>query len=111
MICSRNLLLLAACAFAAVTPSFSSTLTLKRFQAPSQLQIGAPWPKFHADNFNSGNGAAFGAVGHKEWSFVTGNQVVSSPAIAQDGTIYFGSLDQGFFAVNPSGTSKWHFVT
>ena len=31
------------------------------------------------------------------------------PAIAEDGTIYFGSWDRNLHAVNPNGTRKWKF--
>ena len=33
----------------------------------------------------------------------------SCPAIAEDGTIYFGAWDNNLHAVNPDGTSKWKF--
>jgi hypothetical protein len=37
--------------------------------------------------------------------------VASSPAIGSDGTIYVGSFDHKFYAINPDGTEKWHFRT
>jgi len=33
----------------------------------------------------------------------------SSPAIGNDGTIYFGAFDGSFWALNPSGSRKWVF--
>jgi len=38
-------------------------------------------------------------------------QIVSSPAVAPDGTIYVGSTDNGLYALNPDGTVKWRYVT
>jgi outer membrane protein assembly factor BamB len=37
--------------------------------------------------------------------------VHSSPAIAADGTIYFGSDDGYFYAVNADGTLRWRLRT
>ncbi|MDG2214209.1 MAG: immunoglobulin domain-containing protein, partial [Verrucomicrobiota bacterium] len=47
--------------------------------------------------------------GTKKWEFATGDYVISSPAIGADGTIYFGSDDNKFYALNPDGTKKWEF--
>jgi outer membrane protein assembly factor BamB len=44
-----------------------------------------------------------------KWTFQTGAWVDSSPAIGADGTIYFGSWDTNFYALNPDGTKKWSF--
>ncbi len=35
----------------------------------------------------------------------------SSPALGADGTIYFGSWDKSFYALNPDGSRKWQFET
>jgi len=44
------------------------------------------------------------------WSFTTGDMVMfSSPAVADDGTIYFGCDDQNLYALNPDGSLKWSF--
>ena len=37
--------------------------------------------------------------------------IFSSPAIAPDGTIYFGSANGKFYALNPAGLQKWFFQT
>ncbi len=42
------------------------------------------------------------------WSFSTGNWVVSSPAISNDGTIYVGSVDHFLYAIDSQGKEKWH---
>ena len=36
---------------------------------------------------------------------------MSAPAVADDGTIYFGSRDRKFYAVTPRGKLKWFFPT
>ena len=35
--------------------------------------------------------------------------LISSPAVAPNGTIYIGSLDDMLYAINPNGTLKWTF--
>ena len=47
----------------------------------------------------------------KKWSFKTGSDVFSSPAIGSDGTIYVGSSDNNLYAINPDGSKKWAFKT
>jgi len=49
--------------------------------------------------------------GTLKWKFGTGDWVLSSPAIAPDGTIYVGSEDYYLYALNPDGTLKWKFGT
>ena len=47
----------------------------------------------------------------KRWEFLTGGWVDSSPALANDGAIYFGSWDKSFYALNADGTKRWQFTT
>ena len=49
--------------------------------------------------------------GTLKWAFETGDQILSSPAIGSDGTIYVGSYDKNLYAINPDGTQKWAFKT
>jgi outer membrane protein assembly factor BamB len=50
--------------------------------------------------------------GAKKWEFITGNRVVTSPAIGSDGTVYAGSEDNKVYALNGStGAKKWEFIT
>ena len=46
-----------------------------------------------------------------KWPFDTGGVVDSSPAIAADGTVYFGSFDEYIYAVKPDGNQKWRYGT
>jgi outer membrane protein assembly factor BamB len=58
--------------------------------------------------------------GTKKWEFYVGEPVhhgefdvwkgiLSTPAVDKDGTIYFSSLSDYFFALNPDGTEKWKY--
>jgi outer membrane protein assembly factor BamB len=51
--------------------------------------------------------------GSLKWKFNAGEQIASSPSIALDGTIYFGTEGTGvsLVAIDPSGNLKWRFVT
>ena len=40
-----------------------------------------------------------------------GVEIRSSPAIAADGSIYFGCRDNKFYALRPDGKKKWEFQT
>ncbi len=52
---------------------------------------------------------------HEEWFFQedpgSGWWGLSSPAVGADGTIYVGSNDEYFYALNHNGTQKWVYVT
>jgi outer membrane protein assembly factor BamB len=62
--------------------------------------------------FGSGNNLhALFPDGSLKWVFNTNSLIWSSPAIADDGTIYIGDYDGNLFALNPNGTLKWQFDT
>jgi outer membrane protein assembly factor BamB len=46
-----------------------------------------------------------------KWMFDMTDWVFSSPTIGNDGTIYVGSFNHYFYAINPNGTERWHFET
>jgi outer membrane protein assembly factor BamB len=46
-----------------------------------------------------------------KWSYPTGGEVWSSPAIGADGTVYVGSNDGKLYAINPDGGLKWSYTT
>ena len=54
---------------------------------------------------------AWAEGGLLKWSLATGDSIYASPAIAPDGTIYVGSYDKFFYAINPDGTKKWEYFT
>jgi len=49
--------------------------------------------------------------GTKKWTFHTNDVVQSTPAVDDNGTIYFGSHDRYIYAVYPNVTLKWKFKT
>ena len=50
--------------------------------------------------------------GDKQWEFMTGGGVHSSPAIGADGTVYVGSEDRKVYALaGATGQKKWEFMT
>eukprot|EP01048_Picozoa_sp_COSAG05_P008605 COSAG05_NODE_663_length_8031_cov_8.938225_1_plen_593_part_00 len=50
-------------------------------------------------------------AGQVKWTVATGAQVESSPAIADDGTVYVGSDDCKLYAITPTGQVKWTVAT
>lgn len=57
---------------------------------------------------------AFGPDGSRKWSFPVDDGVESSPALAEDGTIYFGSHNGSLYAIRDDGaaaTRLWEFAT
>jgi len=48
--------------------------------------------------------------GTLKWRYKTDGLILwSSPAIAEDGTVYVGSWDSHLYAINSNGTLKWRF--
>jgi len=43
------------------------------------------------------------------WTYQTGARVFASPVVGHDGTVYVGSLDGQFVALNPDGSLKWRY--
>jgi len=76
------------------------------------LSNDSPWPMFHRDLRHTGKSPYPGTrIGALKWRFKTDGQVVSSPAIAADGTVYVGSEDNYFYAINRDGSLKWRYKT
>jgi len=76
------------------------------------LQSGSPWPKFRRDAAQDALSPVSPVYsGGSPWSYQTGNGVFSSPVIAKDGTIYVGSADRYFYALDASGQLKWSKLT
>lgn len=72
------------------------------------LQDGAYWPKFRRTADNRGYSPVRPGLGQTEvWSFDTGKGIFSSPVIDKDGTIYIGSANKNFYALQPDGQEKW----
>ena len=43
-----------------------------------------------------------------KWKLAAADRIHSTPGIASDGTILFGSEDEHVYAVAPDGTLRWH---
>jgi outer membrane protein assembly factor BamB len=75
---------------------------------PLPLAASSPWPKFRGDAYQDGVGTVHAHLtGGAMWSYPTGKGVFSSPVVAADGTIYVGSADRNFYALNPDGSLLW----
>ncbi len=48
-----------------------------------------------------------GTPGQQIWAFETNGEIISPPAIDDDGTVYATSLDNNLYAINPNGSLKW----
>jgi outer membrane protein assembly factor BamB len=54
---------------------------------------------------------AVGTDGRKKWSYNTGGQIWSSPAIGRDNKIFIGSDSDVLTALYPDGKVSWRFIT
>jgi len=71
-----------------------------------------PWPMFRQGLHHTGKSQYSGANDSAlKWLYETGDQISSSPAIGTDGTIYFGSQNNYFYALNADGSLKWNYET
>ncbi len=70
------------------------------------------WSKFRGDSKNRGISNLSGSrVGALMWEYNVNGWLDSSPAIAGDGTIYYGSGDGKLYAISRNGTLKWTYQT
>ena len=69
-------------------------LILQNTDASSDgLEEGAPWPMYMRNAIHNSVSLFTGGSNTLRWSFTTGGDVYSSPAIGADGTVYIGSYD------------------
>jgi len=84
---------------------------------PTAAAAGHPWPMFRHDLRHTGRSPYTGpAEPAVQWSFRAGDGIVSSAAVAEDGTVYvgagwsfFGVADSNLYAFHPDGSLKWAF--
>ena len=70
------------------------------------------WAQGRHDGQQTGRSPYNGTLSGTEiWSFNCGYCFYSSPTIASDGTIYFGSEDYNVYALTPTGALKWSYAT
>jgi outer membrane protein assembly factor BamB len=94
----------------------SSTCFFNVTVEKSQTQWGGPansaWPFRGYDLKHTGQSPYIGTQSNiLKWTFQTGDDIESSPAIGPDGTIYFGSRDKKVYALYQDGSVKWSFQT
>ncbi|MEZ5337084.1 MAG: PQQ-binding-like beta-propeller repeat protein [bacterium] len=76
--------------------------------ARSSIHVPTTWGMLGGSGQHTGLAYHNGpALGGEAWWFETTGNVRSSPAIAADGTIFFGCDNGWFYAFNPDGTEKW----
>ena len=72
------------------------------------LQPGSPWPKFRGNAEQTALGTVHASTqGGAQWSFATGAGIFISPIVGADGTVYFGSADQNFYALNAADGARY----
>jgi len=99
------------------TERSKSAALLDRGILPADQRNGHPWPMFRHDLRHTALSAYTGPpTPTLAWNLTSRDGIVSSAAIADDGTIYFGvgwntSLvkDPYVYALYPNGTIKWRF--
>lgn len=76
------------------------------------LDAASPWPKFRANALQNGRSAIRPEPGiGRPWAFATAKGIFSSPVVDGEGTVYIGSADHWFYALNADGTLRWKFLT
>ncbi len=94
---------------AAAAPAPTSEAT---FDYPVPLDPHSPWPKFRRNATQNGRSPVMPRdSGGTPWVFRTGKGVFSSPVIDGDATVYVGSADRTFYAIDRNGNLKWKFLT
>lgn len=94
----------------AVVPFLVQAETAPEFAIP--VQADAPWPLFRRDHLNTGNSPLIADyAGDEPWAFTTGGAILATPVIDAAGTIYVGSGDHYFYAIEADGTLRWSFQT
>ena len=76
------------------------------------LAPDSPWPKFRRDARQSGRSPVRAGDGEGAlWRFQTGKGIFSTPVIDADGTVYVGSADRFFYALDKAGALLWKVET
>ncbi|MDR1894039.1 MAG: PQQ-binding-like beta-propeller repeat protein [Spirochaetales bacterium] len=73
----------------------------------------SPWPKFRANALQNGRARVLGRPDPEvaPWEFRTGKGIFSSPVVDGEGTVYIGSADRRFYAIDRLGKVKWSLLT
>jgi outer membrane protein assembly factor BamB len=80
--------------------------------AVAPTQAGAPWPTMRHDTANTGRSpTAARWHGDRPWSFATGRGIFSTAVIGANDTVYIGSADGVFYALDRRGRERWRLRT
>ncbi len=84
------------------------------FKPPVTMSSNPPadeWTMFHRDLSHSGSYGEAVPQGNLKWTFSTGAEIYSSPAVVDD-LVYFGSRDYHFYALDAqTGSLAWNYRT
>jgi len=89
-----------------------SDFWLIKVAGPSAPSTEYPWPMFHHNPRHTGyTESPAPATNQTQWSYTTGNWVLSSPAVV-GGRVYVGSQDRNVYCFDAStGTKIWNYTT
>lgn len=93
------------------TPSITNTPTIT---STGTIPTPTPcaWPMFRHDAMHTGRSNYAGPhTASLAWSYVTGDDVLSSAAVGPEGRIYVGSNDNRVYALNSIGSLFWSYIT
>ena len=87
---------------------YGGTLTPPSIDSDGIIYIGSGGSKMHENAVGGDVVWAIYPNGTAKWSFNTGDSVYTSPAIADDGTVYVSAANYKFFALDSEGKEKWN---
>ena len=96
-----------------LTPQAGTTFSNGIFNYDLPLDETSPWPKFRANTLQNGR-TPIPAVADESvepWETRTEKGIFSSPVVDAEGTVYIGSADHNFYAIDKTGEIKWVIQT
>jgi len=105
-------LLALALSLGAPGPGAASGAPAERFAYQAPVLADSPWPQMRRDSRNTARSPVRGRFrGDRPWRFRTGRGVFSTPVLGADETVYVGSADGNFYALDRRGRERWHLRT
>jgi outer membrane protein assembly factor BamB len=91
---------------------FTTVFVLISFFSDQALYAAHPWPMFRHDLKHTGHTEYTGpAEPNFNWVFQASSDILSSPSVAEDGTVYVGDMGNTLYAVHSDGSLKWTFTS